>query len=157
MHFERNEAGRRRPAPRNTAVARFALVAGLLLAASGAGGMGGGSGLSLGPHEFASGGGTSGSVSYSVIGVVGVWQAGTSSSATYSVAGGFLEAAGDPDPRGPACPADITGDGSVDGADLATLLGNWANAGVGDFDRSGTVDGADLATLLGAWGPCPVS
>lgn len=25
---------------------------------------------------------------------------------------------------------------------------------VGDFDCSGTVDGADLAVLLGAWGPC---
>ena len=107
-------------------------------------------------NEFASGGGTSESVSYSVAGVTGVWQAGTSTSSTFAVSGGFLEAAGDADPRAPACPADVTGDGAVDGADLATLLGNWANPGVADFDRSGAVDGADLATLLGAWGPCPV-
>jgi hypothetical protein len=52
------------------------------------------------------------------------------------------------------CVGDITGDGVVDGADLATMLGNWGGSGVGDLDGSGTVDGADLATLLGAWGPC---
>jgi hypothetical protein len=54
------------------------------------------------------------------------------------------------------CPADLNGDGQVDGADLAILLGSWGpcpgcNA---DFDLSGMVDGADLAVLLGAWGSC---
>jgi hypothetical protein len=52
------------------------------------------------------------------------------------------------------CPADLTDDGQVDAADLAILLGNWMQPGIGDFDESGSVDGADLATLLGAWGPC---
>jgi hypothetical protein len=55
-------------------------------------------------------------------------------------------------------------DGTVDGVDLAVLLGEWgANPGspadvVGlDFHPppDGNVDGADLAILLGAWGPCP--
>lgn len=48
-------------------------------------------------------------------------------------------------------PADLDGDGNVDGADLAVLLGQWGSAGNADFDGSGAVDGADLAFLLGAW------
>ena len=55
---------------------------------------------------------------------------------------------------GPACPADIDGDGVVAASDLSALLGNWGGAGVGDVDGSGTVDAADLSALLGAWGPC---
>ncbi len=48
-------------------------------------------------------------------------------------------------------PADLNGDGHVDGADLAVLLGNWGTAGAGDIDGDGVVSGADLAILLGAW------
>lgn len=54
------------------------------------------------------------------------------------------------------CPADLTGDGQVDAADIATLLGDWG-AGTGsasDLDGSGSVDAADLAIVLGAWGAC---
>lgn len=51
----------------------------------------------------------------------------------------------------PTDPSDLNGDGAVDGADLATLLSNWGNSGVGDIDGSGSVDGADLAALLSAW------
>jgi hypothetical protein len=54
---------------------------------------------------------------------------------------------------GPACvPADLTCDGTVDGADLGTLLGAWGSSGPGDLDGNGIVDGADLGLLLGAWG-----
>lgn len=70
------------------------------------------------------------------------------------------------------CPADFVtnatfqppGDGQVDGADLAYLLGDWGiNPGsLADIVTNatfqpppdGVVDGADLAVLLGAWGPC---
>ncbi|MBL9149722.1 MAG: hypothetical protein JNM94_13615 [Phycisphaerae bacterium] len=52
------------------------------------------------------------------------------------------------------CPPDLNGDGTVDGADLAVILGNWGSAGFGDLDESGAVDGGDLALILGAWGPC---
>ncbi|MGH7292326.1 MAG: hypothetical protein ACREJT_14005, partial [Myxococcota bacterium] len=54
------------------------------------------------------------------------------------------------------CDEDLTGDGVVDGFDLATLLGAWGPcAGCpADLDGDGDVDGFDLATLLGAWGPC---
>jgi hypothetical protein len=52
----------------------------------------------------------------------------------------------------PANPADLNGDGSVDGQDLGLLLGNWGNPGLGDLNQDGTVDGQDLGILLGAWG-----
>jgi hypothetical protein len=48
-------------------------------------------------------------------------------------------------------PADLDGSGTVDGADLAILLGQWGGPGTADLDGSGSVDGADLAILLGAW------
>ena len=58
-------------------------------------------------------------------------------------------------PAGNECPADLTGDGVVDGADLTSLLGAWGIAGVpADLDGSGLVDGGDLTILLGAWGEC---
>lgn len=53
------------------------------------------------------------------------------------------------------CPADITGDGTVNGADLAEILARWGQPGTGDFDEDGGVDGGDLTVVLGAWGPCP--
>ncbi|MHC4832966.1 MAG: hypothetical protein ACYTFH_03530 [Planctomycetota bacterium] len=62
-------------------------------------------------------------------------------------------------PCPPPCPADLDGDGSVGGADLAILLADWGDgSGSGtssDLDGDGTVGGADLAVLLAAWGSCP--
>jgi len=54
------------------------------------------------------------------------------------------------------CPADLNGSGTVDGADLAIILGSWGACGgcPADINTSGTVDGADLAIVLGAWGAC---
>jgi len=49
-------------------------------------------------------------------------------------------------------PADLNQDGLVDGADLAMLLNNWGNIGVGDINSDGGVDASDLALLLNAWG-----
>ena len=54
------------------------------------------------------------------------------------------------------CPADLTGDGLVDGADLGTLLSVWGTGATGDLTGDGLVDGADLGTLLSVWGPCGV-
>ncbi|MFO0874123.1 MAG: hypothetical protein U0575_09150 [Phycisphaerales bacterium] len=53
-----------------------------------------------------------------------------------------------------ACPADLDGDGVVDGGDLGLLLGSWGGAGAGDIDGNGVVDGADMGLLLAAWGDC---
>ncbi|MFM2164263.1 MAG: hypothetical protein RL325_700 [Planctomycetota bacterium] len=52
----------------------------------------------------------------------------------------------------PANPADLDGNGTVGGSDLALLLGNWFGTGTGDIDGDGIVAGSDLALLLGAWG-----
>jgi choice-of-anchor B domain-containing protein len=70
------------------------------------------------------------------------------------------------------CPGDLVSggtftppaDGTVDGADLAFMLGEWGNNPGSPADivsnttfqppPDGFVDGADLAFLLGAWGAC---
>lgn len=57
----------------------------------------------------------------------------------------------------PQCPADLNQDGTVNGADLALILGNWSTDGGttgADLDGSGNVDGTDLAIVLGNWGNC---
>jgi trimeric autotransporter adhesin len=56
------------------------------------------------------------------------------------------------------CVGDVDGNGAVDGADLATLLGLWGVVPAGtpaDIDGNGVIDGADLAAMLGGWGGCP--
>lgn len=58
-------------------------------------------------------------------------------------------------PPTPPCPADINGDGSVDGGDLGSLLGGWGGGGPSDLNGDGTTDGADIGALLGGWGLCP--
>ena len=55
----------------------------------------------------------------------------------------------------PDCPADFNGDGSIDGADLARMLGSWGfDEDWHDLSGDSEVDGADLARLLEAWGSC---
>ncbi len=58
------------------------------------------------------------------------------------------------------CPADLTGDGVVGGADLGTLLASWGTCPdpdecPEDLTGDGAVGGADLGMLLANWGPCP--
>jgi formylglycine-generating enzyme required for sulfatase activity len=55
------------------------------------------------------------------------------------------------------CTADITGDGVVDGADLATLLSAWGFCGghgacIADLAADGVVNGVDLTMLVDSWG-----
>ncbi len=52
-----------------------------------------------------------------------------------------------------ACPADLSGDGQVDGIDLTSILAAWGSA-TSDLNGDGTVNGLDLAVVLAAWGPC---
>lgn len=57
-----------------------------------------------------------------------------------------------PAPSGP----DLTGDGLVNGADLAALLSMWGvGASPADLTGDGVVNGADLAALLSAWTSAP--
>lgn len=46
---------------------------------------------------------------------------------------------------------DLTGDGLVNGSDLAALLAQWGQSGPADLTGDGVVNGADLATLLSNW------
>ena len=52
------------------------------------------------------------------------------------------------------CPADITLDRVVTGADLGLLLVAWGTADA-DITGDGIVNGSDLGALLNAWGACP--
>lgn len=76
-------------------------------------------------------------------------------SLTYNPQSVLLTVTGIPDP------ADLNGDGSVGGFDLALLLGAWTGAAtydpcppIEDADLNGDckINGMDLAILLGAWG-----
>ena len=51
------------------------------------------------------------------------------------------------------CQGDVNNDGTVDGTDLATVLGGWGLAG-GDINGDGTTNGEDLAIVLAFWGDC---
>jgi hypothetical protein len=47
---------------------------------------------------------------------------------------------------------DLTGDGQVNGAYLASLLSKWGKGATSaDLNAGGVVNGADLAELLGRW------
>lgn len=51
-------------------------------------------------------------------------------------------------------PADLDGDGDVDGADLTIVLGSWGPCPPpcpADINGDGVVDGADITILLGEW------
>jgi hypothetical protein len=54
----------------------------------------------------------------------------------------------------PDCPADLTGDGEVSGADLGLMIAFWGTPG-GDLTGDGTTTGADLGLLIASWGVCP--
>ncbi|MBX3356259.1 MAG: lamin tail domain-containing protein [Phycisphaeraceae bacterium] len=57
----------------------------------------------------------------------------------------------------PSTPGDANGDGVVNGADIAIVLGNWGSCPggapgcAGDLNGDGVVDGADIAFVLGNW------
>jgi hypothetical protein len=57
------------------------------------------------------------------------------------------------------CPGDVTGNGSVNGLDLAAILAAWGSDGSNkfdcDIDNDGVVSGSDLAFVLAGWGVCP--
>ena len=46
---------------------------------------------------------------------------------------------------------DIDGDGAVNAADLAAVLGNWGGTGATDLDQDGSTGASDLAIVLAAW------
>ena len=55
------------------------------------------------------------------------------------------------------CLGDLFNDGAVNAADLAVVLTQWGEKGLGleaDLDGNGTVGASDLSQLLVAWGAC---
>ncbi len=49
--------------------------------------------------------------------------------------------------------ADINGDGTVSGQDLAGALSAWGQPGIADLDHDWATAGGDLAMLLADWMP----
>ncbi|MBX3356309.1 MAG: hypothetical protein KF724_11505 [Phycisphaeraceae bacterium] len=101
------------------------------------------------------GGGDSSGGGFVLAGTIGQPDVGTMSGGGYTLTGGYW--AGVTAAPAPPCPADLTGDGVVNGADIALVLGSWGPC-VGcpaDLTGDGVVNGADISTVLGAWGPCP--
>ena len=54
------------------------------------------------------------------------------------------------------CPSDLNGNGSVGPEDIGLLIAAWNTSDIAaDINDDGTVDGYDLAYILGNWGACP--
>jgi hypothetical protein len=83
---------------------------------------------------------------------------GTPANPVASVAaGGSITVAVLGGPVAKPCPADLTGNGVVDGADLGRLFFYWGQCGDcrADLDEDGVVGGSDLGLLFIEWGACP--
>jgi hypothetical protein len=54
------------------------------------------------------------------------------------------------------CPADISGDGTVNVSDLLSMIKVWGPCSgcSADLNSDGNVDVTDLLEVVGAWGPC---
>lgn len=104
-------------------------------------------------HTIDGGGGLSASGAFELHGTLGQSDAGRMAGGPYELLGGFWALG--PTGSGPSCPADLNGDGVVDGSDLGDLLSQWGSAGSADLNGDGIVDGSDLGDLLAFWGPCP--
>lgn len=52
------------------------------------------------------------------------------------------------------CPADLNGDGEVNGADIGLFMAEWGGSGRGDLNGDSIIDAADLGILLAMWGDC---
>lgn len=144
-HFPESHSARRRP---NFARRAAALAAGLLLGASPSLAQ---SGFDVIWDDFNSGGGFSAGPRFDLNGTFGQGDAVVMSSARFRMTGGFHN----PLSMEP-CVGDLDGDRDTDLQDLAFLLANFAQSGVGyaggDVDADGDVDLQDLAYVLSNFG-----
>lgn len=77
------------------------------------------------------------------------WFGDASTVGTSTTATQWVQVEGTP----PCCKADITGDGIVNGADLAAVLAAWGSLNCNaDLNLDLTVNAEDLGILLSAWG-----
>ncbi|MFM1867153.1 MAG: Dockerin type domain, partial [Planctomycetota bacterium] len=77
---------------------------------------------------------------------LGLWKNPTASSTATSANAAATVPSGPPPIAG-----DLDGNGSVDAADLATMLSAWGTNGA-DLNGDNSTDASDLAILLGNWG-----
>jgi len=77
---------------------------------------------------------------------LGLWKNPTASSTATSASAAATVPSGPP-----PIPGDLDGNGSVDAADLATMLSAWGTNGA-DLNGDNSTDASDLAILLGNWG-----
>lgn len=126
-------------------------IAVLLLAAASVGllsAAGSGGGVAISWHTIDGGGGDSIGGGYELSGTIGQPEGVAMSAGTLVLLGGYWSGASG---RTRGMLGDIDGNGAVDAADLAILLGAWGASGPGDLDGDGMVGAPDLAILLGAW------
>jgi len=72
-----------------------------------------------------------------------------------SVAMGDLDC--EPNPCAQPCPEDLSGNGSVDFADILAVISAWGPCGKPcpeDLSGNDQVDFADILAIISAWGPC---
>ncbi|MCI0365821.1 MAG: hypothetical protein L0Y44_14400 [Phycisphaerales bacterium] len=123
----------------------------------GAAALGGVDGFDLSWNTIDCGGATfSTGASYELGGTVGQHDASTLTiGGEFEILGGFWPGASAA-PIDP-CPADISGDGIINVADLLLVIGSWG-AGAGspaDINDDGVVNVVDLLAVISAWGACP--
>ena len=76
-------------------------------------------------------------------GTIGLFKPGTPTSATMAIKA---------PQAGSTNPADINGDGAVNGLDLTQIVSQWGSTGgSGDVNGDGAVNGSDLGVILAAW------
>jgi len=88
----------------------------------------------------------------------GCSASGGSNKGTTFANAGLVQAIANPLGVAAAAPlSDLDGDGLVNGADLAMVLGGWGPCSgcAQDLNSDGIVNGSDLAALLGSWPPAP--
>ena len=81
-----------------------------------------GGGFEISWYTIDGGGGVSTGGGFELSGTIGQPDAGVSAGSGYSLTGGFWSGGAE---SGPACPADLTGDGQINLSDLLVVLSNW--------------------------------
>ncbi|HZW09469.1 MAG TPA: GC-type dockerin domain-anchored protein [Phycisphaerales bacterium] len=100
-------------------------------------------------HTIDGGGGVSSGGSYELSGTIGQHDAGPLvQGGSFDLSGGFWAAGASPG----RCPADFSGDGTLDSRDVIAFLNAWsAREDAADCDASGVVDSRDVVCFLSAW------
>ena len=97
------------------------------------------------------GGGNSSGGTFALSGTIGQAEAGAALvGGNFQITGGFWV------PSAPPCPGDINSSGTVDVADMLTVINHWGGSSgdPADLNQDGLVNVADLLILINNWGAC---